>query len=167
MYSKRVFNNAKYSFMATFAAIALSSFSLIAIPFTTGFEEGKISVIAYIFAAFFWIGLLLTFLAVYSTKRTLYSFREKLIKRGVITQHHTIGLVSFSRDWRMWILYGATVIGLLLMITDIIIGYVSTSIMFPIISITFLSFAVHCVVDGKYYKAYKLIKESVNNETNR
>lgn len=167
MYSKRIFRNAKRSIMATFAAIALSSFSLIMIPFTMGFDEGEISAIAYIFAAFFWLGLLLTLLAAYSTKRTLYIFREKSIKNGLITKHHPIGLVSFSRDRRMWILYGMTIIGLVLMITDIIIGYVPTSIMFSIIAITFLTFAVHCVVDGKYYKAYKLIKESVNNETNR
>lgn len=67
----------------------------------------------------------------------------------------------------MWILYGVVILGVGLMVTDIMFSYVPEMAMFPIISITILSFAVHCVVDGKYYKVYKLMKENVNNETNR
>ena len=167
MYSKHVLKDAKLSIVVTIVAAALSSFSLSLIPFTAGFEEGESNVIAYVIAAVFWIGLLLTFIAAHSTKRTLYRFREKLIMKGYITKHQPIGIVSFSKDWRMLILYGITILGLVLIVTDIIFGYVPETVMFPTISITILSFAVHCVVDGKYYKAYKLIKESVNNETNR
>ncbi len=65
----------------------------------------------------------------------------------------------------MLILYGATVMGLVLIITDIIFDYIPETAMFPILSVTILSFTVHCVIDGKYYKAYKLIKESVNDDT--
>lgn len=167
MYSKHVLRDAKLSIAATFIAATLSSFSLSLIPFTMGFEEGKSNVIAYIIAVVFWLGLLLTFIAAYLTKRALCKSREKLIIKGQISKHQAIGLISFSKDWRMWILYGTTVLGLVLMITDIIIGYVPESVMFPIISVTILSFTVHCVIDGKYYKAYKLIKESVDNETHR
>ena len=167
MYSKHVLKDARLSIVLTIVATALSSFSLSLIPFTSGFEEGERNVIAYVIAAVFWIGLLLTFIAAHSTKRTLYRFREKLIIKGYITKHQPIGIISFSRDWRMWILYGITLLGLVLIITDIIFGYVPEKVMFPTISVTILSFAVHCVFDGKYYKAYKLIKESVNNETNR
>lgn len=167
MYSKHVLKDARLSIVVTIVAAALSSFSLSLIPFTSGFEEGESNVIAYVIAAVFWIGLLLTFIAAHSTKRTLYRFREKLIIKGYITKHQPIGIISFSKDWRMWILYGITLLGLVLIITDIIIGYVPEKVMFPTISVTILSFAVHCVFDGKYYKAYKLIKESVNNETNR
>ena len=167
MHSKHVLKDARLSIVVTIVAAALSSFSLSLIPFISGFEEGEINVIAYVIAAVFWIGLLLTFIAAHSTKRTLYRFREKLIIKGYITKHQPIGIISFSKDWRMWILYGITLLGLVLIITDIIFGYVPEKVMFPTISVTILSFAVHCVFDGKYYKAYKLIKESVNNETNR
>ena len=167
MYSKHALKDARLSIVVTIVAAALSSFSLSLIPFTSGFEEGENNVISYIIAAVFWIGLLLAFIAAHSTKRTLYRFREKLIVKGYITKHQPIGIVSFSKDWRMWILYGTTLVGLVLIVTDIIFRYVPESVMFPIISVTILSFVVHCVFDGKYYKAYKLIKESVNNETNR
>ena len=167
MYSRNILSNARLSIIITVVSIALSSFSLSLIPYTSGFAEGEGNIIAYIIAAVFWIGLLLTFIAAHSTKRTLHRLREKLIIKGYIKKHQPIGIVSFSKDWRMWILYGTTMLGLVFIITDIIFGYVPEAIMFPIISVTILSFAVHCVFDGKYYKAYKLIKESVNNETNR
>ena len=167
MYIKNVLKDAKLSIVMTFVVATLSSFSLSFIPYTSGFVKDESNVIAYVIAAFFWIGLLLTFIAAHSTKRTLYKLREKLIAKGYITKHQPIGIVSFSKDWRMWILYGVTVLGSVLIITDIIFGYAPETLMFPIISVTILSFTVHCVVDGKYYKAYKLIKEIVNNETNR
>ena len=167
MYSRKILSNARLSMIITVISIALSSFSLSLIPYTWGFAEGEGNTIAYIIAAVFWIGLLIAFIAAYSTKRTLYKLREKLIINGCIEEHQSIGIVSFSMDWRMWTLYGTTMLGLVFIITDIIFGYVPEAIMFPIISVTILSFAVHCIFDGKYYKAYKLIKESVNNETNR
>ena len=158
-------NNARLTIVVTLIAAALSSFSLSLIPFTSGFEEGESNVIAYVIAAVFWICLLLTLGAAYSTRKTLYRYRVRLIMNGYIRKHQPIGIISFSKDWRMLILYGVTVVGLVLIITDIIFDYVPETVMFPIISVTILSFTVHCVVDGKYYKAYKLIKESVNNET--
>lgn len=167
MYSRNIVREAKISIVITLIAITISSVSLSLIPFTSGFEAGESNTAAYIIAAAFWVGLLVTSVASHATKRTLFRYREKLIVKGYITKHQPIGLVNFSRDWRMWLLYGATVLGFLLIITDIIFGYVPETVMFPVISVTILSFAVHCVVDGKYYKAYKLIKESVNNETNR
>ena len=166
MHSKHVFKDARLSIVATIVAVVLMSFPLSLMPFVSGIEEGKSNVIAYIVAAVFWVGLLLTFISAHATKRILYRSREKLIIKGCIAKNQPIGIISFSKDWRMWILYGITLLGLVLIITDIIIGYVPEKVMFPTISVTILSFAVHCVFDGKYYKAYKLIKESVNNETN-
>ncbi len=167
MYSERVMKDAGLSIAVTIAAAALSSFSLCLIPFAAGLADGESKVISIVIAAVFWIGLLLTFVAAYFTKRTLYKSREKLISHGDITKHQPIGIINFSKDWRMWILYGITLFGLVLIITDIIFGYVPEKVMFPTISVTIFTFAIHCVFDGKYYKAYKLIKESVNNETNR
>lgn len=167
MYSENLLSNARRSLLVTIFAVALSSLSLSLIPFTSGIKEGESNIFAYSIAAVFWIGLLTTFVAVHSTKRTLCRHRERLIAKGYISEHQPIGLISFSRDWKMWILYGVVILGVGLMVTDIMFSYVPEMAMFPIISITILSFAVHCVVDGKYYKVYKLMKENVNNETNR
>lgn len=161
MHNRNVLKKAKTSIVVTFVAATLSSFSLSTIPFLERLEEEKGQIIAYIIAAVFWIGLLLTFISAYITTRILRKSREKLKSKGSIKMRQAIGIVSFSVDWRMWILYGTIILGLVLIITDIIIGYVPELIMFPVVSITILSFIVHCVIDGKYYKTYKLIKESV------
>lgn len=166
MYSKKLLNNSRLLFIITFVASALSSFSLSLIPLTSGFEDGKSNVLAYVIAAVFWLGLIVTIVTTCFTKKLLYRSREKLVIKECVKKHEPIGIISFSKDWKMWILYGITVLGLVLIVTDIFLGYVPEVIMFPIISVTILSFTVHCVVDGKYYKAYKLIKESSNNETN-
>lgn len=41
------------------------------------------------------------------------------------------------------------------MISDMFFHYINKFVMFPVISITFFAFVVHCVVDGKSYKIYK------------
>ena len=153
-----VLKKAKVSVTVTFLAMAVSSLSLSLIPFVAGTEEGNLNVMAYVIAAAFWVGLLLTLLAASSTKRTLCSLRKEWIVQGHIQKNEPIGIRSFSTDWRMLWLYGTTVVGLLLVVTDMMIGYVPEKIMFPIISVTILSFMVHCVVDGKYYKFYKRIQ---------
>lgn len=164
---RNVLKEAKLTIVVTLVSAAIPGFCLTLIPFIVGIEEGKSNIVAYVIAAVFWISVLLTFVAAYVTKKTLLRFRKKLIIKGYVQEHQPIGAVSFSKDWRMWTLYGTTIIGLVLIVTDIIFKYVHETVMFPIISVTIWSFAVHCVVDGKYYKTYKLIKESVNNETNR
>lgn len=161
-----VIKRAKVSITVTFLAMIVSSCSLSLIPFITETAEGELSIAAYVIAGAFWFGLLLMLLAMNSTRRILYRHREEWILQCYIEKNYPIGILSFSKDWRMLLLYGTTVLGLLLVVTDIIIGYVPEKIMFPIISVTILSFMVHCVVDGKYYKSYKQIKECVNNETN-
>ncbi len=161
-----VLKKAKWSFVATLAAAALASISVSLIPFTGGIEEGKNNVFSYVVAAAFWAGLLLTFAAAFCTKCILGKTRKDWIAKGRLPGKQPIGLVSFSKDRRMWILYGTTGLGLVLIATDILWRYVPEEIMFPVISITILSLAIHCVIDGKYYQAYKRIKESVNNETN-
>ena len=163
---KRSLKQARLLLAITVIAAALSSLSLSLIPLTSGIEDGKNNIVAYAIAAVFWIGLILTLVAALLTKRKLYAYREKLLIKGFIKEQRLPGIISFSFSWKNIILYTITVLGLILIISDIIFVYVPEMIMFPIISVTILSFAVHCVVDGKYYKGYKLIKESVRNETN-
>jgi len=166
MYSKKILRKAKTSIVVTFASIAAASLSLNLIPYIFGREDWAGKVMVYVVAAVFWIGLLLAFAAAGSTRRTLYSYREIRAIREYIRAHQRPGIIRFSRDWRMLILYGVTAAGLVLMAADIIFNFVPEPIMFPVLSVTILLFAFHCILDGKYYKAYKQIKESVNHETN-
>lgn len=167
MYSRSLFSSARLCIMMTFIAVALSSFSIGLIPFMVEFKEGESNAMAYVIAIVFWGGFLGSLIATYLTKRTLYRYRETLIRKGYIERNKMIGIISFSKDWKMWILYGITIVGVILIITDIIFGYIPEKVMFPMMSITILSFAIHCVMDGKYYTVYKRMKEDVGNGTNR
>lgn len=164
---QRCLKKAKVSLFLTILAIAISSFSLCLIPFTSGIEKGQNNIIAYGIAAVFWIGIILSLIATHYTKKRLHSCCEKVIIKKYMKNQILPGLLNFSLNWMSIVLYSIIAVGLILIITDIIFGYVPEMVMFPIISVTILSFALHCVLDGKYYKVYKLIKESVNNETNR
>lgn len=165
MYSRLRIKESRLSITITFVSIVISGLSLNLIPYITVFEEGKNNIAAYVVAAIFWIGMLAAFVSSYLTGVILYEYREAIVVKGLMKKYHPIGVFSFSKDKRMLILYSITLVGMILIIADIIFGFVSEYIMFPILSITVLSFAVHCVVDGKYYKAYKMIKEIINNET--
>ena len=166
MYSKNMLKYARLSIAVTLIAAALSSISLSLTLFTSGVEDGKLGILGYIIASVFWFGWVVVFFATRSTKKTLHKYREKLIAKGELKRQHPVGAISFSKQWKMLVLYGVIVLGLVLIITDMIFRYIPEAVVFPITSITVLSFAVHCVVDGKYYEVYKQIKESVKNETN-
>ena len=161
MANHRVLSKAKVSMLLTVITAFLSSLSISLIPFAVSFEGDEKNVIMYVVAALFWAGLISMLVTAHITKRVLSKSREKAIQNGYINERQPIGIINFSKGWKRLILYTLIVIGMLIIIYDIGFGYVSESVMFPVISATFLSFTIHCVIDGRYYKVYKLIKGSV------
>lgn len=160
---KRI-QSARISLIATIIAMAMSCSALCLIPFTLPSVADKNITFAYIIAAIFWIGIITAFSAILATKIILNKYYKRLVLRGVIKEQTFPGAFNFSFIKPRIVLYLVILIGIILIITDIIWIYVPEMIMFPIIAITILSFTLHCVIDGKYYKVYKLIKESFNNE---
>lgn len=167
MFSLSVLRRAGMTIIITFVAAAVACLSLSLIPLFAQVDNGRINIASYIIASLFWGGFLISFIASCFTKKTLCKYQEHLISKGYVIERQRIGIVSFSRDHRMYIVYGTTIIGVLLMVSDIIVQYAPEAVMFPIVSITLLSFATHCIIDGKNYKAYKKIKEIINDETKR
>ncbi len=161
----RLVKEAKISLILTVVAMAISSLSLMFIPFTPGIDEGQDNYLPYAIAAAFWLGLVLAFVTAQMTKVSLHRWRERLALRGYIKKQKVPGIFYFSWNIRNAIIYLITAVGLVLIISDIAFGFVPEKIMFPIISITLLSFMLHCVFDGQYYKVYKKIKESMDDET--
>lgn len=161
----RVVKEATVSLILTIVAMAISSLSLSLIPFTTGIDEGQDNYMPYAIAVAFWLGLVLTFVTTKMTKVSLHRWRERLALRGYIKKQKIPGIFFFSWNIRNAIIYLITAVGLVLIISDIAFGFVPEIVMFPIISITLLSFMLHCVFDGQYYKVYKMIKESMDDET--
>lgn len=160
----RCLKKAKQSLAIALISAAVSSLSLSFIPFTSGIEEAKSNTAAYAIAAAFWIGLLLMLIATFVTQRALSGVLDKMVSKKKMKRQKLPGIICFSFGGKRLMLYAVAAVGLILSITDIAYNYIPERVMFPIISVTILSFIIHCVVDGKYYKVYKLIKESVNDE---
>lgn len=149
----------------TALAAGLSSVALSVIPYAPVTAQGKPSVIAYIAAAIFWLGLILTLVTSWLTARMLARVRERLINKGSLKKKTLPGIISFSPEPMNMILYTLALIGTAVSITDIIYDYIPEKLMFPILSVTVFCFELHCILDGRNVKVYKLIKESVNDET--
>lgn len=167
MFERKKVNKAGAFIISALAFAAISSISLSLIPLTNGVEKEKDNTLAFIIASVFWGGLILMAISEILAAGTLRGYRAELIKKGYIKKHQQTGLISISKDPKMWVVYALFIVGLAVSITDIIIDYVPEVVMFPIVSLTVLSFAVHCIVDGKYFKAYRQIKEIMKNGKNR
>ncbi len=157
--------NAKITLTLTIVGMAVSSLSLSLIPFTSGIQDGQNNIGAYCIAAAFWLGLILALVAAHLTKRNLRRWRERLAVREGFQRQRVPGIVYFSWNKRNAVIYIVAALGLALMIADMIFTFVPEMMMFPIISVTLLSFMLHCVLDGQYYKVYQKIKESMDDET--
>lgn len=162
---KSVLLRAKTSIALTIVFSAISSFSILAIPFIERISD-KNSGLMYVVAAAFWIGWLLVFVGTCFTKRTLHALREKLIVNGCVANSRKIGIASRPSNLAMMIICAIATIGVALCITDVKFNYIPQAVAFPILSLTVMLVVIHCVFDGKYYKTYKIIKENFKNGTN-
>lgn len=153
------------AFTVAFAALACVVLDLI--PFTDGIRPGRNNIGAYLIAILFWLGLLGSIVSSFFTRHMLRGAREQLIQKGYVDKKQKVGIISFSKKTPNVILYLAMGIGLIFIVTDIIFAYVHELIMFPIISLTLFTFILHCVIDGRYYKVYKIIRGIENNGKNR
>lgn len=151
---------ARITLLITILSMTASSISLMFITLVSS-DKGMNSWMAYIIALIFWLGIVLAFVSTIITKIFLSKERQKLIDKEMIKKQVIPGIVYFDFKMNNIIIYSIMGIGLLLIVSDLFMNYIPEAIMFPVISITLISFSLHCVIDGKYYKVYKTIKESV------
>ena len=151
---------ARITLLITILSMTASSISLMFITLVSS-DKGMNNWMAYIIALTFWLGIVLAVVSTILTKIFLSKERQKLIDKEMIKKQVIPGIVYFDFKMNNIIIYSIMGIGLLLIVSDLFMNYIPEAIMFPVISITLISFSLHCVIDGKYYKVYKIIKESV------
>lgn len=149
-------------FMILFV-MSLSAFSLSLIPFLSD-ESGKTDIASYILAGLFWCGFLTAIIATIVMSVRMKKHYNQLVEKGKLKRQRLPGIISFSLSIKNIVVYAVIATGLILIITDIILTYIPIRFGFLIISLTVLFFAYHCVIDGKYYKMYKYIKEKKDDE---
>lgn len=159
--------NARLALLVTTIAVIISDIVLCLIPLTQNLENTQKSALIYIIASAFWLSWIIVGLCTVLLKKTLNPIYTRMIEKKVIETQKKPGIISFSIKRRQnLILYAAIAVGLILIITDILIGYTPEKIMFPILSLTVSMIVLHSVIDGKYYKVYKLLKENVKDDAN-
>ena len=50
-----------------------------------------------------------------------------------------------------------------MLISDLILRWLPDDALFPILAGTLMAFVIHSVIDGKNFKAYKILKEGMHN----
>ena len=144
-------------FLMSNAILALAA--PLSLGMITLFNDGNSNSIQFALAVIFWVCLLACIVIPFFIRKVLGTY----VKKAKIDSRLP-GILSLSGGKQNIVLYAITVIGIAVIVTDIFWGYLPEVMIFPLISITLLSFLIHCIIDGKYYKIYKNIKEMTNDE---
>ena len=150
-------------FIEFFIAIGITAFSLSFLPLTqiTVFKERDF--VSIIVASFFWLGVILMIANLIIGKKLFKRVEKKIVSLGLMEKQKLPGVISFSKKIGHIVLYVIFLLGLGVAVSDIILNYVPEQVMFPIVSVILFTFFTHCVIDGKNFKIYKIIKDGMDN----
>ena len=137
--------------------VSFFSLSLVPLAFRTQGEAGKI--LGIVIGAVFWLFLIFGFLSISGANRTMIPVRRKLAAEGKRIRQRYPGVLSFSRKPEHLAIYGVILCGLILLLADAVHAVSFGDWMFPILSGTLFSTALHGVVDGRNYKTLQLLQE--------
>lgn len=150
-------------FIEFFIAIGITSFSLSFLPFTEITAIVRRDFVSVTVGALFWLGVILMIANLIIGKRLFEKVGVKLISLGLMEEQRLPGAISFSKKIGHIILYAIFLLCLGVAVSDIIFKYVPEQVMFPVVSIILFTFFTHCVIDGKNFKIYKIIKDGMDN----
>ena len=153
----------KFIFNAALGSFAVSAAAIFLLPFVNR------QIIEYILAALFWLGLIFGIVFASMSRGIRRYTRRNPFRTFALakkTGSHS-GIFSFGKDSIHITVYVVFTVGLVLIIANLIFGIISADVMFGVIAVTYYSFAVHCIIDGKNFKIYKKLKEGNRYVKNR
>lgn len=158
----RTIETIRLPFVVGFSSFIVSSVSLGLIPFVQFLPDKLEGITNYIVAALFYLGLIVGFFAVRNARGRMYRWRRRLMAERQFKKQRFPGIITFSTDIKHIVLYAICALGILVMVSDMFLHYISEYIMFPILSVVLFTFTLHCIVDGENYKLFKAIKEGMD-----
>lgn len=150
-------------FIGFFISIGITAFSLSFLPFTKITAIVERDFVSVTVGVLFWLGVILMITNLIIGKRLFTKAGNKLVSLGLMEKQKSPGVISFSKKIGHVILYVICLLGLGIAVSDIIFNYVPEQVMFPIVSIVLFTFFTHCIIDGKNFKIYKIIKDGMDN----
>lgn len=154
----------KLFFYLSFVCFIFSGISILCIPITNAYGTGISKVMVYVVACMFWIGIIGEFV-LFNKANSLRKILERKSRRknATISSNIGIGVLSFFRNRE------AKICDVILFISAALFAFLSVfkiDIEWLIVISTellFLSFNLHCFLNGKnygYIKSYKNYKDS-------
>ena len=150
--------------LITLFSFLLSAGSLLVIPTMEKLSAEGQKLLTIILGALFWLGLIVGIGLTLFTNTAMRRMRIKAYSTGRLARPSLPGMLVLSKDIIHFILYGIIFLGIVILITDLIFRWLPKNTMFPILSVTYIAFVIHSIIDGKNYKAYKTIKEGMHND---
>lgn len=145
---------------------AISFFSLSFVPLVYLLPEGERRIPQNLIAACFWLFLILAIVEFKLCENKLYPVRQNLSRLGYRVRQKRDGLFRFSKRGNRRVLYVLCAAGLLMLVTDLLFGWLPGAWFFPILSLTLFGIAFHAVVDGRNYRTVQLFGKSLEDGKN-
>lgn len=155
----------KYRFILwiTIVSFLLPASALLAIPVVANLPDEAQKPATITIAALFWLGIILGIVMIIYANSRMRRMRWKAYATGKLDRPPAPGAFMFSRKAGHLILYGILIVGGAVLISDLILRWLPEGILFFILSGTLIAFVIHSIIDGKNYKAYKIMKEGTHN----
>lgn len=150
--------------LITLVSFLLSAGALLAIPIMEKLSDEGQKLAVIILGSLFWLGLIVGIVLTFFTNTAMRKMRIKAYSTGRLERPSLPGMLVFSNDITHLVFYGICILGIAFLITDLIFRWLPKNTMFPILSVTYIAFVMHSIIDGKNYKAYKTIKEGMHND---
>ncbi len=138
----------------------ISAFSILLIPISDFFEEPSKKIISVITAALFWLSIIITLVINHSMSRDTYLYYSENKKNSDKNAKYSRcpGAFKFGKNIKSIISTAIFIMGAIILILDIIWGFLNKNMFFVIVSVSYFSFCCHCIFDGENYKYYQIIK---------
>ncbi len=146
-------------FIIMAASFAVSAGVLAFIPLIQLLPQKLGDAASIAIGALFWIGLAVGIAMTVRISGLRRSVEEKIPAIKSRMKRKLPGAVSFEKRLEHLIVYGIFAVSFILIILDIVFGFITEYVMFPVIALAYLSFVAHCIIDGKNFKVYRVLRK--------
>ena len=150
-------------FKASFIGYGVSALAIVMIAMTQHLVEAARQPFQIVVALMFYVGLLVGIVATVKVSRMRQVMQKRSAKVNSLLTQRAPGVISFKVGVINIVLYSVFAAGLIICVVDILTHSVNSTAMFGVIAVTYLAFVMHCIVDGKNYKIYKLLMKGEKN----
>ena len=148
------------AFLIMAACYAVSAVVLAFIPILDLLPKAVGNVASIAIGAIFWIGLIGGIVMTVKLSSMRKSVEEKIPAIKSRMQKKFPGVINFDLNKiEHLVVYGIFAVCITLFIVDMIFSCITKYVMFPVITLMYLSFVAHCVIDGKNFKVYRVLKK--------